>query len=116
LAAVQLFSSLTFSKLIRQVKKPPFERRRLLPTIRRPHETILPAYETALQQWPAIKPPFPAMKVVHQMFEAVAILMVLFWFGIFVIHAVEGYPMAGDWLARIRAVNSMYRPDSQKTD
>jgi hypothetical protein len=38
------------------------------------------------------------------MVEAVAIIMVLFCFGVFVTHAVEGYPMAGDWLTRVRAV------------
>jgi hypothetical protein len=48
------------------------------------------------------------------MVEAVAIIMVLFCFGVFVTHAVEGYPMAGDWLTRVRAVNSMYGPDSRK--
>jgi hypothetical protein len=50
------------------------------------------------------------------MIEAVAIIMGLFCFGIFVTHAVEAYPRADDWLARIRAVNSMYRADSRKTN
>jgi hypothetical protein len=49
------------------------------------------------------------------MIEAVAVIMALFCAAIFVALAVEAYLRAGDWLARIRAVNSMYRPDSRKT-
>ena len=48
------------------------------------------------------------------MIEAVVIIMVLFCFGIFVTRSIEGYPRAGEWLARIQAVNSMYRSDSRK--
>jgi hypothetical protein len=49
------------------------------------------------------------------MIEAVAMIIGLFCIGIFVTHAVEGYPRVGDWLARRQAVSSMYRLDSRKT-
>jgi hypothetical protein len=51
-------------------------------------------------------------RVVHQMIEAVAIIVGLFGAGIFVAHAVEAHLTAGDWLGRLRSVRSMYRQAS----
>jgi hypothetical protein len=46
------------------------------------------------------------------MIEAVAVIMGLFFAGIFVAFAVEAYLRAGDWLTRVRSVNSLYRQAS----
>jgi hypothetical protein len=43
------------------------------------------------------------------MIKAVAVVVAVFCTGIFIAFAVEAYLRAGHWLARIRAVNSLYR-------
>jgi hypothetical protein len=46
------------------------------------------------------------------MIEALTIVIGLFGAGIFVAYAVEAHLRAGDWLRRVRSVQSMYRQAS----
>jgi hypothetical protein len=79
-------------------------------------ETIMPARRSELATNADYQALVPQQQVYRQMIEAVAVIMAVFCAAIFVAFAVEAHLRAGGWLARIRAVNSMYRPDSRRTN